>query len=149
VALGARIARRLVGGGVAGDERVALRARVEPVAAEQLPDAVRRDDDPAPLLAPQLGRDALGAEPRVGDREAQDPLLDHLRELVGHLRAAALPRPQHLEPVALDLALPGVVGRAVDPEDPAGGRDVGAGGLGEELLAIAEQDVILGHATPS
>jgi hypothetical protein len=34
------------------------------------------------------------------------------------------------------------------PEAPAGGSDAGAGGLGEEGLAVAEQHVILGHATP-
>jgi len=47
--------------------------------------------------------------------------------------------------VAVDLPLPGVIGRAVDPEGPARRRHARAGGLGEQLLAVAEQHVILGH----
>src|SRR4051812_5372541 len=83
------------------------------------------------------------------DRKRQDPLLDHLRQLVRHLRLAALPRAQDLQPVTLDLALPRVVGRTMNPERPAGLSDVRAGGLAEQLQAIAEQHVILRHATPS
>jgi hypothetical protein len=85
----------------------------------------------------------------MSDREGKDPLLDHLRQLVRHHRAPALPGTQDLQPVALDLALPGVVRRTVNTEDTTRGRDIGAGGLGEKLLAIAEQHVILSHATPS
>ena len=149
VALRAWVARRLVGRGVAGDQREPLGAGVEAVAAEHLPDAVWRDDDRPPLLAPELGRDALGPEARMSDREADDPFLDHLRQLVGHLRPAPLPRPEHLKPVAIDLALPRVVGRAVNTEAPARLRNAGAGGLGEQLQAIAEQHVILGHQAHS
>jgi hypothetical protein len=36
----------------------------------------------------------------------------------------------------------------VHPEAPAGLRDAGTGHLGKERLAVAEQHVILGHATP-
>jgi len=36
----------------------------------------------------------------------------------------------------------------MDTEAPAGGGHIGAGDLGEEGLAVAEQHVILGHATP-
>jgi hypothetical protein len=38
----------------------------------------------------------------MGDREGDDPLLDHRRQLVGHLRPPTLP-PQHLEPLPVDL----------------------------------------------
>src|SRR5207344_3523176 len=129
VALGAGIARWLVGRRVAGHQPQALGARVEAVAAEHLPDAVGGDDDGAPLVACQLRGDALGPESGVCDREAEDPLLDHLRQLVGHLGATALPGAQHLQAVAVDRPLPGVVGRAMHPEAPAGLRDACPGGL--------------------
>jgi len=148
MALWAGISGRLVGGRVAGDEGEPFGSRVQAVAAEHLPDPVGRDDDAAPLGPGQLAGYALGAETRVGDREAEDPLLDHLRQLVGHPRTAPLSGTQHLEAVAIDLALPGIEGRAVHPEAPAGLRDAGAGGLGKEGLAVAEQHVILGHAAP-
>jgi len=70
-----------------------------------------------PLLAPQLRRDALGAQPGMGPRERHDPLLDHLRQLIGHLRPAALARAQHLQTVAIDLALH-ALRRAMHPERP-------------------------------
>jgi hypothetical protein len=84
----------------------------------------------------------------MGNREGEYPLLDHLRQLVGHLGAPPLARSQHLQAASVDFALPDVVGRAVHPEAPAGLRDAGTSGLGEERLAVAEQHVILGHATP-
>ncbi len=52
VALGLRLAWRLVGSRVAGDERQPLRAGVEAVPAQAAPDAVVADDDPAPTLPP-------------------------------------------------------------------------------------------------
>ena len=48
----------------------------------------------------------------MGDRERHDPLLDHLRQRVGHLRPPALPGPEHLKAMPVDLMLPGVVGGA-------------------------------------
>jgi hypothetical protein len=45
----------------------------------------------------------------MSDREAQHALLNHPRQLVGHLRLATLSRPQHLQAVTVDLALPVVV----------------------------------------
>jgi hypothetical protein len=78
------------------------------------------------------------------DREAQHSLLDHPRELVWHLRLAPLTRPEDLETVTFDLALPGVLGRSVHTEHAAGSRtDVRP--LSEQLKAVAEQHVILQH----
>src|SRR5262249_45337219 len=68
--------------------------------------------------------------------------------LIRHLRPAPLPRPQHLQPVPIDLALPAVVARAVDPERPAGSRHPDPPGKREQLQPVAEQHVILRHATP-
>ena len=45
----------------------------------------------------------------------------------------------------VDLALPGVIGRAVHTEHPAGRRDRRALRLSKQLQAIAEQHVILDH----
>src|SRR5207247_937887 len=57
VRLRSRLARRLVGRPVAGNEREPLGARVQPVPAQAAPGAVRGDDDPAPLLTAELGGD--------------------------------------------------------------------------------------------
>jgi hypothetical protein len=139
------IAGRLIGSRVAGDQPQALGASVQPVAAEDLPHAVRGDDDPAPLLPGQLRGHTPWPEARVSDRERDDPLLDHLRQRIGHLRAPTLSETQHLKAVAVDLALPGVIGAAVHPEGPACRRDIRSRSLGKKLLAVAEQHVILGH----
>jgi hypothetical protein len=69
----------LVRSGVAGDQPQALGTGVEAMAGKHLPNAVGRDDDPAPLGAVQLPRDSLGAEAGMPQREGDDPLLDHLR----------------------------------------------------------------------
>ena len=45
---------KVVGLGVAGDERQALLLRVQVEAAKDAPDAMLGDPDPAPLLPPQL-----------------------------------------------------------------------------------------------
>jgi hypothetical protein len=97
----------------------------------------------------RLRRDALGSKPGVSDREAQDALLDHLRQLIGHDRPTALAGPEHLESVTVDLTLPVVVGRAVHPERATRRGHARATGLGEQLQAIAEQHVILGHQLSS
>ena len=55
--------------------------------------------------------------------EGDDALLDEHRDGVRHLRAAALPGPEDLEPEALGLFLPAVEGRAVDAVHSAGGGD--------------------------
>ncbi len=146
VGLGLGFARRLVGRSVAGDQREALGACGEPVAAQDAPDPV--GEGPKPYLALELGRQAARAQAWVGDREREDALLDDAREGIWHLRAPALARPEHLQARGVDLTLPAVVGRAVDAERPAGARNVGARGEIEELQAIAEQHVILSHAAP-
>jgi hypothetical protein len=66
-------------------------------------------------------------------REGHDPLLDDRPELVGHDRPAALPRAQHLQALALDLTLPRVVGRPMDPERPARVGDRRPGSQIEQL----------------
>jgi hypothetical protein len=83
----------------------------------------------------------------MGEREGDDPLLDHRRELVGHPRPSPLARAQHLQPVAVDLSLPGVVGRAVDAEGATGVADRGPAGEIEQLQPVAEEHVIIRHAT--
>jgi hypothetical protein len=81
--------------------------------------------------------------------EGHDPLLDDQRDLVGHLRPAAFARPEHLQALAIDLRLPAVVGRAMYPERPARMTNRRARREIEQLQAIAEQHVILRHATPA
>jgi hypothetical protein len=83
----------------------------------------------------------------MAQRESDDPLLDDLGGLVWHHRAAPLTRPKHLQPRALDLRLPAVIGRAMHPEHPARVRDRRARREIKQLQAIAEQHVILRHAT--
>ena len=109
--------------GVAGHQGEAADAPREAMAAQDLPDPARRDDDAAPARLGQGGADPPRSEPRMGDGEGEDAGLDDRRELVGHPRRPAFPRAQHLEAGALDHVLPAVVGRAVDPEDPTGLRD--------------------------
>jgi len=85
----------------------------------------------------------------MAECEGDDPLLDKQRELVRHLRPAPLARAEHLESVPVDLRLPAVVGRPVDAEGPASGRDPDPVGEVEQLQPVAEEDIILGHATRS
>jgi len=83
----------------------------------------------------------------MAEREGNDPLLDERRQLVRHLRAPPLPRPQHLQALPIDLGLPDVVGRAMHAEGTASVADRGATGQVEELQPVAEQHVIMRHAT--
>src|ERR671925_2387651 len=76
-------------------------------------------------------------------RERDDPLLDHRRELVRHHRPAPLSGSEHLKAGALDLRLPAVIRRAVDPHQTAGLRHPDLPGKPEQLQAVAEQHVIL------
>jgi hypothetical protein len=77
-----RLPRRLVGRGVAGDQREPLLPRVQAVAAQATPDPVVADNDPAPALAAQLARDPPRPEARVAEREGDNPFLNERRELV-------------------------------------------------------------------
>src|SRR4029453_5375758 len=83
----------------------------------------------------------------MGEREGDDPLLDDRRKLIRHPRPSALARAQHLEPVPVALPLPGVVGRAMNTESTARLRDPDPPGEIEQLQPVAEQHVILRHAT--
>ena len=58
---------------VARHEREPPGPGVEPVAAEHLPDAVRRDPQPAPLGTSELGGDAARAEPRPTEPATTEP----------------------------------------------------------------------------
>jgi hypothetical protein len=146
VRFGRRVARRLIGRPVAGHEREALGARVEPVPQQRLVDPVGADDQPAPFRACQAGRDPPRPVPGMSQRERHNPLLDQHRKLVGHPRPATLAWTQHLQPVAVDLGLPAVIGRAMHPERATRMRDRRARGQIKQLQAIAEQHVILRHA---
>ena len=78
--------------------------------------------------------------------ERENPLLGELARLVGHPRRPALARSEHLEPRAQDRAAPAVVGRVVDPEDPAGRPDVAKlGRQTEQPQPELVQDVIIDH----
>jgi hypothetical protein len=82
----------------------------------------------------------------VAEGEGEDPVLEVGADLVGHPRPSALAHPQAVEAVALELGLPGVVGRAGDSHRPAGLRDVAELlGQGEQAQPESEQHVILGH----
>jgi hypothetical protein len=146
VRLGLRLAGRFERCAMPRDQGQALGARVQSVADERLVDAVGRDLQSAPFRAPQPGRDALGAPARVTETERDDPLLDDLGELVGHLRSPPLARPEHLQSRSLDLPLPAVIGRAVHTHRPARLRRPDLLGQPEQLQAVAEQHVILRHA---
>ena len=117
--------------------------------AQTAPDPVRRDEQPAPAGTGKLGGDPARSQARVAKREGDDPLLDERRELVGHLRSPPLSRAQDLKPVALDLPFPAVVGRAMDTEAATGGGNADSPGEIEQLQPVAEEDVILRHATRS
>src|SRR5436190_11578139 len=122
---------------VARHEREPLRARVEAVPAQTPPDAVRGYDDPAPTRPRQLRGDPARSEAGMGEREGDDPLLDDRRELVRHPRPAPLPWAQHLQPVPVDLPLPGVVGRTMNTESTTGSRDADPAGEIEQLQPVA------------
>ena len=62
VPLGLTCARRLVRGGVAGDERETLGACIEPMSAQAAPDAVVADDETTPALPAQFRGDPGRAE---------------------------------------------------------------------------------------
>src|SRR5262249_53914207 len=69
VRLRLRLARRLEGRAVAGDQRQPLRPRVEAVADERLVDAIGRHDQSAPLGPGELSSDPLRTESGLAERE--------------------------------------------------------------------------------
>lgn len=133
VALGLCGAHRLGRGGVSGHDGEALGPGVHPGPAKDPPDAVWAEAKAAPAIAAQLSGDPIGAESGVGEAEGDHPLLDQPRDLVGHLRPAALSGAQDVQPEALGLAAVAVVGRVVHAQLPAGGAHVA------ELLSQCQQ----------
>src|SRR6266571_1654294 len=109
--------------------------------------SVGRDDEPTPARPRQLGGDPPRTKTGMRERERDDPLLHDRRELVGHPRPAPLARTQHLQPVPVDLPLPGVVGRAMNTESTTRLRDTHPSREIEQLQPVAEEHVILRHAT--
>jgi hypothetical protein len=138
----------LVDGRVARDQGEPFAPRVQPVPFQHPPDAVRRDPQAAPLLPRQLGADPLRAEPGLAEREGDDPLLQMRPELVRHPRPAPLPRPQRLQAPPLDLLRPAVIGRVMHTHRPASRTNTDLAREREQPQPIAEQHVILRHATP-
>jgi hypothetical protein len=82
----------------------------------------------------------------MGERKRHDPLLQVRTDLVRHPRPPALAHIERLEPPAVDAALEPVVGRAVHPHRPAGGRDVAELlGQREQAQPKSDQHVMLSH----
>jgi len=82
----------------------------------------------------------------VSEGKGDDALLEVGAELVGHPRSPALAHLQGFQAPAVDLALPAIVGRAIDPHRPAGGRDVAQLlGEGEQPQAESDEHVMLCH----
>src|SRR5438874_6720332 len=94
------------------------------MASEDPPDAVGTDDDATPAFLAEGRTDPPWAKTRLAEGKGDDPLLGQLARLVGHPRWPSLPRPEHLEPTPQDRSAPAVVGRGVNPEDPARRPDV-------------------------
>lgn len=67
------------------------------MAAEDVPDAITRDDDASPALLAKLGRDALRPEAGTAKGEGNDALFDPRRGLVGHAWQPPLPWPQGVD----------------------------------------------------
>jgi hypothetical protein len=83
----------------------------------------------------------------MAQREGEDALLNERRELIGHPRPAPLARPQGPQPLPLDLPLPNLIGRTVHTEGTAGGTDSDSSGKVDQLQPVAEEHVIMRHAT--
>src|SRR4029077_20391396 len=85
----------------------------------------------------------------MAEGKADDSFLSPGRQLVGHSRRSALSRPQHLQALALHHGLPAVVPRAVIAELPAGSTDTDLASPGEQLQAMAEEQIIISHGGTS
>jgi len=148
VGLRRRLGRRLVGGTVAGDQREALGSRVEAVPAQTAPDPVRRDDDPAPARAAKLGGDPPGTEPGWPSAKATIRSSTSSESWLGIFGRRRSRGRSTSSPCRSTCAFQ-LVGRAVDAEGAAGGRDSDTAGEIEQLQPVAEEDIILRHATRS
>jgi hypothetical protein len=109
---------RLWWGGVAGDQAVALGTGGQAVAAQDPPHPVGRQDNPAPLGPGELGGDPGRPEAGMAEGEGDHPLLDQDAGLIRHPRGPTFAWPQDLGAVAVQLPLPPVVGRGMDPHRP-------------------------------
>ena len=83
----------------------------------------------------------------MGQGEGQHALLDVRADLVGHAWAAALADSERLKAPAVDLLLPAVIGRVVHAHRPARRANPDLRCQREQPQAIAEQDVIIRHAS--
>ena len=145
---GCGFARRLVTGRGSRRSTPAAWRGVEAVAAQRLVDAVglRRPGRPTRGRA-SIAATRRGPRPGWPSENATIRSSMTVRQLVGHHRPASLARAQHLQPRPVDLLLPAVIGRAVHPEHPTRVGHRRPRGEIEQLQAIAEQHVILSHAT--
>ena len=135
---------------VAADQAQTLGPRVQPVALENPPDPVTRDLEAAPLLTTQLQAEAVRPPARLGECQSQDALLDHGRNRIRHSGLAALSRPQQLGPKAHQLMLPAVVGRVVNPQQPAGSPYAAElPGQREQPESAAVDNIIIGQGGAS
>src|SRR6202035_2066170 len=96
----------------------------------------------------KLGADPGRAEPGLAKRERNDPLLQMRTKLVRHPRPAPLPRPQSLKAPPLDPLSPPVIGRVVHTHHPTRRTNPDLTRQREQPQPVAEQHVILRHATP-
>jgi hypothetical protein len=109
---------------VAGDQPVAFGPGREAVAAQHPPHPIGRQDDPTPLRPGQLSSDPGRPEPRVTERVGDHLLLHQRAGGIRHPRHPPLSGPQDLRAIAVQLALPAVVGRGMDPHGPTRRPDI-------------------------
>src|SRR5712691_7423441 len=105
-----------------------------------------RDLDAAPFVAGQLGADPPRAQTREAQRERDHLLLQMRANLVGHPRPPPLADVERLQAPAVDLVLPAVIGRVMDPHRPTRRTDTNLLSEREQPPAIADQHVIIRHA---
>src|SRR5579872_2471642 len=85
----------------------------------------------------------------MAEGKADDSFLDPGRKLVGHPRRPPLPRPQHLQALALHHWFPAVIPRAVIAELLTGSTDTDLAGPGKQLQAMAKEQIIISHGGTS
>lgn len=103
---------------VAGNLRQPAQPSTQAMPAENSKDAARRDHHR--LLERELGSQPAQIQARICQSHRQDLLLLPGWDLVGHPRRPSLPRPEHLQALSLDPALPAVEPGAVVAESPTG-----------------------------